>query len=101
MLAYGYEWLVGNIEAIEYFKETPFPINSDRYQFVADRLDYSYRRTIYKDSLDFLITGRSFDGDMSAFGSKKVSVDITGLIENKIDSTIITNESSILNFKRI
>ncbi|MDO5980043.1 polysaccharide lyase family 8 super-sandwich domain-containing protein [Flavivirga spongiicola] len=99
MFAYGFEWLTTNNEAFKYFKNTPFPIADKNYQFVSDRLDYSYRRMLYKNSLDFLVTGRSFFSDLSNFGTKHVKKAISNMIAEKGSSTVITNESELLSLE--
>lgn len=97
MFAYGYEWLVTANEAIDYFKDTPYPIQDESFQFLSDRLDYSYRKMLYKNSLDFLVTGRSFLSNLSNFGTKNVSKAISKLIAGKGTSTVITNETELLS----
>jgi len=99
MKAYGFEWLTSNIKAIEYFKDSPFEIEDTNFQFVADRLDYTYRRMVYKNSLDFLVTGRSFFSDLSRFGTKDFSTTISSLIENKGTSVQINNEIELLTLE--
>ena len=100
MYAYGYEWLVTINIAIKYFQNTPYPVKNASYQFIADRLNYSYRRMLYKNSLDFVVAGRSFYGDLSDFGSKHVSKSISELIEGKSPTTIIENEADLIDLKK-
>lgn len=99
MVAYGFEWLITNNDAAKYFKNTPFAMDDAGLQFVSDRIDYSYRRMIYKNSLDFLITGRSFFSDLSQFGSKDIKNAINNLVDAKNASTVISNEAEVLSLK--
>lgn len=99
MYAYGYEWLTTINSAIYYFKDTPYPVKDESYQFLADRLNYTYRRMIYKNSLDFVVAGRSFYGELSDFGSKHVSKTISQLVEGKSPTTKIENEDELLQLK--
>tara|TARA_R110001592_G_scaffold363328_1_gene684165 strand:+ start:38802 stop:42056 length:3255 start_codon:yes stop_codon:yes gene_type:complete len=99
LVAYGFEWMTSNTEAAKYYKNTPFEMNDEGLQFVSDRINYSYRRLIYKKSIDFLVTGRSFFSDLSNFGSKDIKNTIDNLIEAKNSSTIISNESELLSLK--
>ncbi|TNJ46022.1 hypothetical protein KFZ70_09460 [Tamlana fucoidanivorans] len=99
MDAYGFEWLTTVNKAIPYFKNTPFPLKDENYQFIADRFNYTYRRMIYKDNLDYVVTGRSFFGDLSDFGSKKVAREIKILLEGKSPTTKIENEKELIELK--
>ncbi len=99
MVAYGFEWLITNTTAAKYFKNTPFEMDDKGLQFVSDRINYSYRRMIYKNSLDFLVTGRSFFSDLSTFGSKDIKNAIDDLIIAKKPSTVISNEAELLSLR--
>ena len=99
MFAYGYEWLTTINNAIYYFKDTPYPVKDESYQFIADRLNYTYRRMIYKNSLDFVVAGRSFYGKTSDFGSKHVAHAISTLLEGKSPTTKIEDEEELIELK--
>ena len=96
MFAYGFEWLDEINVAIGYFKNTPFPIEDKSYQFYADRIDYTYRRMIYKQQLDFVVSGRSYYADMTNLPTKQIKNGINDLIDGKSPTTIITNESELI-----
>jgi len=100
MYAYGFEWLTTANIAMEYFNVTPYPMTGESYQFLSDRLDYSYRRLVYKNSLDFLVSGRSFYSDMSDFGTKHVAKSIKHMFKNKPESVKINNEESIRQLQK-
>lgn len=95
MFAYGFEWLTDNINAIQYFKQTPFPLDASNYQFVADRLDYSYRRLVYKNAIDTLVVGRSFFSDLSDFGTRHVAKEIENLLTEAGDTITLSNQQSL------
>lgn len=99
MVAYGYEWLVTINKAIDYFKNTPYPVKDESYQFLTDRLNYTYRRMIYKNSLDFTVAGRSFYSDLSAFGSEHVAKSIKTMLDGKSATTVIENEAGVKALK--
>jgi chondroitin AC lyase len=99
LFAYGFEWLNTVNSAISYFKNTPYPIKDKSYQFIADRLNFSYRRMIYKNSFDFVVAGRSFYGDLSDFGSKQIGKTISDLLDGKAPTTKIENESELKQLK--
>ncbi|MCG8306896.1 MAG: polysaccharide lyase beta-sandwich domain-containing protein [Cytophagales bacterium] len=99
MFAYGYEWLTTVNDAIGYFQNTAFPIEDKSYRFIADRLNYTYRRMLYKDYLDYTVAGRSFFSDLSNFGSRHVAKDIEELIDGKSPSTVIENEQELIELK--
>ncbi|WP_161603020.1 polysaccharide lyase family 8 super-sandwich domain-containing protein [Pedobacter arcticus] len=99
MVAYGFEWLITNNDASKYFKNTPLEMDDKGLQFVSDRINYSYRRLIYKNSLDFLVTGRSFFADLSAFGSKDIKNTIDDLMIAKKSSTVIANQTELLSLR--
>ena len=99
MVAYGFEWLTTVNSAIDYFKNTAFPINDQNYQFVSDRLNYSYRRLLYKNALDYVVSGRSFFSDLSDFGSRHVSTAIEALLLGKSPSTVIRDEDQLKELK--
>ena len=99
MYAYGFEWLTTVNSAIEYFKNTPYPIKDESYQFLADRLDYTYRRLIYKNSLDYTVSGRSFYIDMSHFGTTHVVESIDQMLKGKSSTTVINGENSVKELK--
>ncbi|MFB9056873.1 polysaccharide lyase beta-sandwich domain-containing protein [Mariniflexile ostreae] len=99
MVAYGFEWMTSNTDAAKYYKNTPFKMHDKSLQFVSDRIDYSYRRMIYKNALDFLITGRSFFSDLSQFGSKDIKNAINDLIDAKGSTSVISNETDLLSLR--
>ncbi len=99
MLAYGFEWLTVVNNAINYFKNTVDPLRDENYQFLADRINYSYRRMVYKNSLDFVVAGRSFFSDLSDFGSNHVNKAITDMLEGKSATTIIDNEDELIELR--
>lgn len=99
MVAYGFEWLTSNSDGAKYYKNTPYEMSNEGLQFVADRINYSYRRLIYKNSLDFLVTGRSFFSDLSLFGSKNIKNAIDDMMDAKKSSTVLSNESELLKLR--
>ena len=99
MVAYGFEWLLTNNDAAKYFKNTSYEMDGAGLQFVSDRIDYTYRRMIYKNSLDFLVTGRSFFTDLSHFGSKDIKNAITDVMDGKNTTSVLFNESELLSLK--
>ncbi|MDO5980031.1 polysaccharide lyase family 8 super-sandwich domain-containing protein [Flavivirga spongiicola] len=100
MFAYGFEWLVTVNDAIEYYKNTPYPLKDENYQFLADRIGYTYRRMIYKDHLDFVVAGRSFSSDVSDFGSGHVAREIKQVLAGKSPTTKIEGEKELKELKK-
>ena len=96
MYAYGFEWLNNVNPAIKYFKNTPFPIKDDSYQFLVDRINYTYRRVIYKQHLDYAIAGRSFYGDMKGFATHHINKSIDDVVAGKSTNTILKNEDELI-----
>ena len=58
MVAYGFEWLTDCNVGYQYFKNTPFKIAAPYYQFQLDHLLKVYPKLIYKQYMDFLVSGR-------------------------------------------
>ena len=96
MYAYGFEWLSEVNNAIKYFKNTPSPVEDDSYQFLVDRINYTYRRMIYKQQLDYVVAGRSFYNDLIGFSTKHINNAVVEVIDGKSASTVINNENEIL-----
>ena len=96
MYAYGFEWLTEANRAIEYFQNSPLPIENESYQFLVDRINYTYRRMIYKQQLDYVITGRSHYADLKYFATNVLKKGIVDVIAGKSSSTVINNENEIL-----
>lgn len=67
MVAYGFEWLTDCSHGYQYFKNTPFEVPGEHYQFQLDRLLEVYPKMFYKQRMDFLVAGRSFLEDMHRF----------------------------------
>ncbi|TRX66417.1 polysaccharide lyase family 8 super-sandwich domain-containing protein [Carboxylicivirga sp. M1479] len=97
MVAYGFEWMKEINKAIKYFQYTPFPIEDSQYQFLADRINYTYRRMIYKQQLDYVVAGRSNYSDMQKFATKTLTSTINDLIKGKSSTTHIENEASFID----
>lgn len=70
MIAYGFGWLTDGNPVFEYMKDTDFRLSDNPYQFEIDRLLHTYPTFFYRGSMDFLISGRSFDSDMHQFACK-------------------------------
>ena len=97
MAAYGFEWMMAGMDGIGYFRDTAFAVADENYQLIADRLDYSYRRLLYKGHLDFAVSGRSFFSDLSRFGNRDVSPAIHRLLRQKSRHTNIAGETGLKN----
>lgn len=95
MVAYGFEWMSEINKAISFFQNTPLPIEDGQYQFLADRINYTYRRVIYKQQLDYVLAGRSHYSDMKKFATKSLNHSVTKLLDGKSASTIINNEEEL------
>lgn len=67
MVAYGFEWLTDCNTGYQYFKNTPYEIDGKYMQFQLDYLLRVYPKLFYKQEMDFLVAGRSFDGDQRKF----------------------------------
>lgn len=67
MVAYGFEWLTDCNVGYQYFKNTPYEIDGKYMQFQLDYLLRVYPKMFYKQEMDFLVAGRSFDGDQRKF----------------------------------
>lgn len=67
MVAYGFGWLTGCNTGYQYFKNTPFEIDGKYMQFQLDYLLRIYPKLFYRQEMDFLVAGRSFDGDQRKF----------------------------------
>ena len=100
MVAYGFEWLTTVNTAINYFKNTPLPLKDENYQFITDRLNYSYNRLVYKNSIDYVIAGRSFFADLSDFGTGHVNKNIKKILKGKSPTTLISNEKELKKLKK-
>lgn len=100
MYAYGFEWLTTVNSAIDYFKNTALPIENENYQFITDRLNYTYRRLLYKNALDYVVSGRSFFSDLSDFGTKHVNSTIEALLQGKSSTTIIQHEDQLKELEK-
>ena len=71
MVAYGFEWLTDCNVGYQYFKNTPFKIAAPYYQFQLDHLLKVYPKLIYKQYMDFLVSGRSYLEDLKGFATKR------------------------------
>jgi hypothetical protein len=94
MHAYGYGWLTEVLDGYMLLKDAPVDLGSFGYQFIADRLLYTYDKMIYNGAMDFTVCGRSYFGSMKKFVTT-LSGDITQLLNVKQPNTIITNEAAL------
>lgn len=97
LVAYGFEWMTEINKAIAYFQNTSFPIEDSQYQFLADRINFTYRRLIYKQHLDYVVAGRSHYADMKKFATKSLNEAVTKLVDGKSSATIIHNEKALVD----
>ena len=67
MVAYGFEWLTDCNTGYQYFKNTPYEVDGKYMQFQLDYLLRVYPKLFYKQEMDFLVAGRSFDSDQRKF----------------------------------
>ena len=100
MVAYGFEWLTTVNTAINYFKNTPLPLKDENYQFITDHLNYAYNRLVYKNSIDYVMAGRSFFADLSNFGTGHVNKNIKKILKGKSPTTLINNEKELKKLKQ-
>ena len=96
MRAYGFEWMSRINTAIGYFTNTRIQIGDEGYQFLADRIDYTYRRMLYKQHLDYVVAGRSYYSPLAEFTTKDIKRAVNSLIEGKLPTTVITNEAELI-----
>lgn len=94
MHAYGYGWLTEVLDGYELLKESSVDLGSAGYQFIADRLLYTYDKMIYNGAMDFTVCGRSYSGSMKKFVTN-ISGDVTQLLNVKQPNTVITNEAAL------
>jgi chondroitin AC lyase len=94
MYAYGYGWLTEVIDAYQLLRDAPLDLGSHGYQFIADRLLYTYDKMIYNGGMDFTVCGRSYSGSMTKFVAT-ITEDIDHLLAAKQPSTVITNEKAL------
>jgi hypothetical protein len=94
MHAYGYGWLTEVLDGYELLKESPLDLGSAGYQFIADRLLYTYDKMIYNGSMDFTVCGRSYSSNMKKFVST-ILADVTKLLNVKQATTRITKETEL------
>ena len=94
MHAYGYGWLVEVIDGYTLLRDAPVDLGSHGYQFIADRLLYSYDKMIYNGGMDFAVCGRSYSGSMKKF-VEAIPEAIDELLAAKQPGTVITNEAEL------
>jgi chondroitin AC lyase len=95
MVAYGFEWLTDCFVGFEQFKNTDFKLPSSVYQFPADRLERIYPKLIYKNSFEFLVSGRSYGSDMKKFVNETYLPAIEDLKKAESTDTQITNQAQL------
>ena len=99
MVAYGYERLTKVNDAIDYFKDTKYPLKDSSYQFLTDHLNYTYRRMIYKNGLNFTVAGRSFFSNLSDFGTKEVCTAISRMEKGESFLTKLEGGTELVQLK--
>ncbi|KDN55670.1 polysaccharide lyase family 8 super-sandwich domain-containing protein [Flavobacterium seoulense] len=97
MFAYGFEWLTDCFVGFKQFKNTDFKLADDVYQFPADRLEKIYPKMIYKNQLDFLVTGRSYAEDLKKFVTRNYLESFEKLEKAKSKETRLTNQEALQN----
>lgn len=95
MVAYGFEWLTDCFVGFEQFKNTDFKLPSSAYQFPADRLEKVYPKLIYKNSFEFLISGRSYGDNMQKFVNETYLPAIEDIKKAESYDTKITNQAEL------
>jgi len=97
MRAYGFEWAQEVNNCIRFFENTPWPMENSDYQFFSDRIDYTYRKILYKQYLDYVVAGRSYYSPLAEFTTKNIKTAINELIAGKGPTTVITNETELID----
>lgn len=82
MVAYGFEWLTDCNTGYQYFKNTPFEIDGKYMQFQLDYLLNIYPKLFYKQRMDFVVAGRSFDSDMRKFVLNTYAKAVSSLVKS-------------------
>jgi chondroitin AC lyase len=95
MYAYGYPWLTDVINGYELLQDLPTDLGSDGYQFIADTYLYSYDRIVYKNYLDYTVTGRNYFVDDGTRLADRMPAMIGRLLAAKQSGTVITNETEL------
>lgn len=95
MQAYGFGWLVEAFVGFNQFKDTEFKLADKYYQFPADRLVRTYPKMIYKNRLDFLVSGRSYGEDLQKFVNKVYLPAFEDLKESQSKGTRLTNQPEL------
>jgi hypothetical protein len=98
MHAYGYGWLTEVLAGYLLLKDEPVDLGSHGYQFIADRLLYSYDKMIYNGAMDFTVCGRSYFGSMKKFADG-VARDVNKMLAAKQAGTVITNEAALIAWR--
>lgn len=87
MVAYGFEWLTDCNNGYYYFKDTPFKVDDHYYQFQLDRLLNVYPKLIYKQQMDFLVSGRSYLDDLKKFAVKRYPKAVDDMLKARSKDT--------------
>ncbi|ACU05039.1 polysaccharide lyase family 8 super-sandwich domain-containing protein [Pedobacter heparinus] len=95
MQAYGFGWLVEAFVGFNQFKDTDFKLADKYYQFPADRLVGTYPKLIYKNRLDFLVSGRSYGEDLQKFVTKVYLSAFEDLQEARSKDTKLSNQAEL------
>ncbi len=97
MVAYGFDWLTsGSVNCYAQFKDTPYAADKSQYQFIADRLLSVYPNLFYKGSMDFVVAGRSFFGDMGKFAIRTYPRAVKNLLEAKSKGMVLDGEKELI-----
>ncbi|MBJ2183054.1 MAG: silent information regulator protein Sir2 [Muribaculaceae bacterium] len=95
MAAYGFEWLTDLNTGFNYFKNTPYEVPGENFQFEIDRLLNIYPLFFYKQRMDNLIAGRSFMQDPKSFTLKTYPKGVNSLLKGVSKRTKIEGADSL------
>lgn len=99
MVAYGFEWLTDCSEGYNYLKGTPFEVPAKFPQFQLDRLLRVYPKLFYKQRMDLLVAGRSFNEDMKKFVLKRYSGAVANLLDSQRDLSELAGVADLIRVK--
>lgn len=99
MVAYGFEWLTDCSEGYKYLKGTAFEVPAEYPQFQLDRLLKVYPKLFYKQRMDLLVAGRSFNGDMQKFVLKTYIGAVNNLLNTRSNLSELSGVSDLIKVK--
>jgi hypothetical protein len=99
MVAYGFGWLEEPLVGFELYKNSPYRISDETFQFFIDRILAAYPKMVYNGWMDYIVSGRSYFSKLDQFAVEKIPDAIDHFLEVIPDDAELENLDKLQSFR--